>query len=133
MSKEKETIVTINEEIVRSVVKKVITNTSSENTPFDKLIFSMMNAGYGFSIEDGKKFLAVRATDKLMVHISNKTLGYKKNFILSDTKREKITTDSEIEIYKKYGINAAYTLIKKWLELGDNETPDFGKMDQYKY
>lgn len=132
MVKNKETIISINEDVVKSVLKKVITPTSKENMPFDKLSFSVTKSGYGFSLEDGKKFLAVRSNDKLMVYITNQKADYKKNFLISDTKLEKLKTDSAVEIYKKNCVNTIYTIIKKWVETSEDKKPELGEWNQYK-
>ena len=133
MAKDKETITSINEDIVRAVVKKVITPTSKDNMPFGKLTFSVTKSGYGFSLEDGKKFIAVRSTDKLMVYITNQKADYKKNFLISDTKIEKLSTESIVETYKKYCINAIYTIIKVWLDTTEDKKPELGEWNAYKY
>lgn len=133
MSKEEITINSINDDIVKNVLKKVITPTSADHMAFDKLTFSKTKSGYGFSLEDGKKFLAVRSTEKLMVYINNSAADYKKNFLISDTKIGELTTKSSIEIYKKNCSNTIYTIIKTWLEVSASEKPSLGEWNLYKY
>ena len=133
MSKEPLRINSINEDIVKSVAKKVITFTSLGNVPFTKLVFGIQSGKYGFSIEDGAKFISVRSTEKLTVYINNTGAKYKKTFMISDTQIEKLTTDSSIESYKKYCISTIYTIIKTWIVTPEEKIPDLGEWNLYKY
>ena len=123
----------INEDIIKSVSKKVITSTSLGNIPFTKLIFGIQAGKFGFSIEDGSKFISVRCSDKLTVYINNSQAEYKKTFVISDVSLEKLTTQSVVESYKKYCINTIYTIIKTWIDTAEKDTPNLGEWNVYKY
>ena len=130
----KETIITINEDIIRSIAKKVITYTSSENMPFNELVFSRSKAGYGFQIQDEGKFMSVRSHGKkLMVHITNSASGYKKNFTISEASRPELKTKTSVDSYKKYCVNTAYIIYKTWAETPKHKAPDLGDEVLYKY
>lgn len=134
MNKDTNDIRPTNEDIIRSIAKKVITNTSSEDFPFNEMVFSKTNAGYGFSLQDEGKFLAVRALNgRLMVHVSNQGSDYKKNFLISDIQPRQLKTKSAEESYKKYCINTCYTIIKTWNDCPKYKRPDLGDETLYKF
>ena len=129
----KPTIESINEDIVKAAMKKVITPTSSGDIPFAKLTFSETKSGFGFSMDSPGKFLTVRCTDRIKVFMSFEKTGYKKTFLISNEKLEKLTTENLVETYKKYCITTIYSLIRSWTCHDANEQPDLGEWDAYKY
>lgn len=134
VSKTNITILDINEDIVKSVAKKIITNTSSKDMPFSSLTMSVSKRGYGFTVSKNKyNRLSLRAGDKLSIHIGNETLSYNQSFLISDIGIESLSPESVLENYKKYCINAAYTLYKRWIFHPDNSEPDLGTYYTYKY
>ena len=132
---EKKSMVALNEDIVRAVLKKEITPTSTQNMPFDKLTFSKARSGYGFSLECGKdKFLSVRSGERLMVYITNSgSAEYKKNFVISDIKADRLPNESAVESYKKYCINTIHTIIKEFLSTPADQKPNLGDETLYKF
>lgn len=131
----KATITITNEDIIRSVIKKVLSNTSSTNMPFDSMVYSNTKSGYGFTLNkiQGKHFLSVRNNEKLVVYIKNEAIDYFKTFTISDIPIEKLPNSSAVESYRKYCINTIYTIIKTWLSTKEGEKPDLGNWYLYKY
>lgn len=125
----------INEDIIRSVSKKIITTSSSENMPFENFSLSVTNNGYGFSVTESKKnrFSVRHNNEKISVFIRNEISDYKMTFLISDTTYDKLTTESVTESYKKYCINTIYTLYKSWQSCPADKKPDLGTYFLYKY
>ncbi len=134
MNSENNTIEKINEYVIKSVAKKMITLTSCSSMPFTRLNFSNSKTGrYGFNLEDNGKFISIRGTEKLTVYIANEESGYKQNFLISDITIDKLSTDSAAESYKKYCINTIITILKAWMETDKGEEPKLGEWHLYKF
>ena len=125
----------INEDITKSVAKKVITMTSSGYMPFGNLTLSVTKKGYGFTLRRKNKniFLSVRASDELVVIVNNQSINHYAKYPISDVTLEKLPTDSSIESYKKYCVNTIVTIIKTWFATPDDKKPDLGEWNLYKF
>ena len=125
----------INEDVIKAVIKKLVTSSSSENMPFESLSLTITKSGYGFLVKESKKNrLSVRNNhDKIFVYISNDAVPYNLTYIISDTTKDKLTTDSATESYKKYCINTLYTIYKTWISCHEDKKPDLGSYSLYKY
>ena len=121
----------MNVQVVKSVLRKVVNNTSYNKLPFKELNFSMaQNLGYGFTLNDYQKFLAVRASSKLVVYINNSGANYKKTFVICDTDKGQLSTDAARKSYEKYCVTSIISIIQEWEK---SSTPKLGEETLYKF
>lgn len=125
------TMTEMNVQVVKSVLRKVINATEYNKLPFKELNFSMApNLGYGFTINDYQKFLAVRASTKLMVYINNTGSAYKKSFVICDSDKGQLSTEAARKAYEKYCVTTIISIIQEWEK---NSTPELGDETLYKF
>ena len=135
MSKQN-TIEEINAWIVKAIAKKTLDLASLDAMPFAVLTFAVTKSGYGFSMtKEGKDriLLSVRTKDGIKVHIRNEKIDYVQTYPISDITLDRIPTDSAVKAYKKYCVNTVYTIIQTWLDTADDQKPDLGEWNLYKY
>lgn len=125
------TLTEMNVQVVKAVLRKVVNNTSYNKLPFKELNFSMaQNYGYGFTLSDYQKFMAIRATSKLMVFINNAGSQYKKTIVICDSDKGQLSTETSRKAYEKYCTTTIMSIIQEW---EDNEKPDLGDETIYKF
>ena len=127
-------MLSLNESALRSVMKKIISGTSTETMLFEKMILSITDSGYGFYITKEKQLFSVRCKDSTVkVAVRNDNVGYAQNFLISDTPIEKLTTDSAIESYLKFCINTIFSIYKAWVVSPADTAPGLGTYNLYKF
>ena len=131
MSDKLPTMTEMNVQVVKSVLRKIINNTGYNKLPFKELNFSMAQSlGYGFTLNDYQKFLAVRAGTKLMVYVNNAGSNYKKSFVICDTDKGQLSTEAARKAYEKYCVTTIISIIQEWEK---NMTPNLGDETLYRY